>query len=60
VSAIVDTSDSNVLCGTTGNLPAYVEQEVSNTMLAFAKMEHVDFALMEVRPPPMAPGDHGG
>ncbi|KAK9846558.1 hypothetical protein WJX81_006537 [Elliptochloris bilobata] len=28
-------------------LPDFVEQEVSNTMLAYAKMEYIDFAVME-------------
>ncbi len=39
-----------------GRLPQYKEQEVSNTLLAFAKAEHVDFALMEARPLPRTPG----
>jgi len=38
-----------------GRLPQYKEQEVSNTLLAFAKAEHVDFALMEARPLPRSP-----
>lgn len=26
------------------------EQEVANTLMAYAKVEHVDFALLEARP----------